>query len=96
MQMAERYSAWRQKARRNFARIAFQSGDSDKPWRSSLGVGVNIDQLPAARNGISLRPRLKEAGVELVSAKIILSRFIHHFIERYNQVGFKGLRANDP
>ena len=28
--------------------------------------------------------------MELVSAKIILSRFIHHFIERYNQWNVKG------
>lgn len=53
-----------------------------------VGVGINVDSSPAeARFPATC---LKEAGVELVSAKIILSRFIHHFIQRYNEWDRKG------
>ena len=37
---------------------------------------------------------LRDAGVEIISAKIVLSRFMHHFIHRYDQwaaTGFTGI-----
>ncbi len=53
-----------------------------------VGVGVNVDSFPPRTEFPATS--LKDVGVELVSAKIILSRFIHHFIERYNQWNTKG------
>jgi len=53
-----------------------------------VGVGVNIDSFPPRTEFPATC--LKDAGVELVSAKIVLSRFIHHFIEAYNQWNVKG------
>lgn len=64
----------------------FQVGDG-KPW-VVVGVGINVDSYPP-RNRIPATC-LKDAGVELVSAKIILSRFVHHFIGRYNEWNSKG------
>ncbi len=61
---------------------SFRTETSDKPW-VVVGVGINVDNYPPRTEFPATC--LKEAGVELVSAKIILSRFIHHFIERYNQ-----------
>ncbi|MGE0754562.1 MAG: biotin--[acetyl-CoA-carboxylase] ligase [Alphaproteobacteria bacterium] len=53
-----------------------------------VGVGINIESHPKKTEFPSTC--LKKAGVELISAKIILSRFIHHFIERYNEWNAKG------
>jgi BirA family transcriptional regulator, biotin operon repressor / biotin---[acetyl-CoA-carboxylase] ligase len=53
-----------------------------------VGVGVNIDNFPPRTEFPATC--LKDAGVELVSAKIVLSRFIHHFIEAYNEWDQKG------
>lgn len=53
-----------------------------------VGVGVNIDSCPP-RTEFPATCLIKE-GVELISAKIILSRFIHHFIEHYNEWNAKG------
>ncbi len=51
-----------------------------KRW-AVVGMGMNIENAPA---GMDLPATcLKHAGVELISAKIVLSRFIHHFIEWY-------------
>jgi len=79
--------------------------EEEKHW-AVVGVGINVDSYPPAfaeAKPLQLRAGrphtqfpaicLKEAGVELVSAKIILSRFIHHFIERYNQWNVKGFAA---
>ncbi len=54
-----------------------------------VGVGVNVDSHPSAEAQFP-STCLTEAGVELVSAKIVLSRFIHHFIECYNEWSNKG------
>ena len=53
-----------------------------------VGVGINVDSFPPRTEfpGTCLR----DAGVELVSAKIILSRFIHHFVDCYNEWDVKG------
>jgi BirA family biotin operon repressor/biotin-[acetyl-CoA-carboxylase] ligase len=53
-----------------------------------VGVGVNVDSHPSHTQFPATC--LTEAGVELVSAKIVLSRFIHHFIECYNEWHNKG------
>jgi len=53
-----------------------------------VGVGVNVDSYP--KDVQFPATCLTEAGVELVSAKIVLSRFIHHFIESYNEWSNKG------
>jgi len=54
-----------------------------------VGMGLNIDSAPAET--IFPATYLTNEGVELVSAKIVLSRFIHHFVLRYNQWTQKGL-----
>lgn len=64
-----------------------QGESKSKPW-IVVGVGVNVDSYPPRTEFPATC--LKEAGVELVSAKIILSRFIHHFIDRYNEWNGKG------
>lgn len=66
---------------------SFQAGASEKPW-VVVGVGVNVDHFPASAHFPATC--LKSSGVELVSAKIILSRFIHHFIDCYNVWNTKG------
>lgn len=71
---------------------SFQSEPKGKPW-VVVGVGVNVEAYPPRTEFPATC--LKEAGVELVSAKIILSRFIHHFIDCYNEwdnKGFTGIR----
>lgn len=71
---------------------SFHTDNSDYPW-VVVGLGINVDSYPPRTEFPATC--LKEAGVELVSAKIILSRFIHHFIERYdewNSKGFAGIR----
>ena len=69
---------------------SFQAGESTKPW-VVIGVGINVDTYPPRTEFPATC--LKDAGVELVSAKIILSRFIHHFIERYNEWNVKGFTS---
>lgn len=61
---------------------SFQTGEGSQPW-VVVGIGINVDCYPPRTEFPATC--LKEAGVELVSAKIILSRFIHHFIERYDE-----------
>lgn len=66
---------------------SFRTDGSDLPW-VVIGVGINVDSYPPRTEFPATC--LRDAGVELVSAKIILSRFIHHFIERYNGWNSKG------
>lgn len=47
-----------------------------------VGIGINIDSCP--ENTDIPATYLKAAGVEIISAKIVLSRFIHHFITEYD------------
>ena len=51
-----------------------------KRW-AVIGLGMNIERAPVQMELPATS--LKQAGVELISAKIVLSRFIHHFIEWY-------------
>ena len=53
-----------------------------------VGVGINVDSCPV--NTDIPATYLKEAGVEIISAKIVLSRFIHHFITEYDIWAKKG------
>ena len=53
-----------------------------------VGVGINVDSCPA--NTDIPATYLKQAGVEIISAKIVLSRFIHHFITVYDLWANKG------
>ena len=65
----------------------------DRQW-VVVGVGVNIDSHPEEVHFPATC--LKDAGVELVSAKIVLSRFVYHFIHRYDEWvngGFEAAQA---
>ncbi len=54
---------------------------SGKQW-VSVGVGINVEHYPD--NVMFPATCLTEAGVQIVSAKIVLSRFIYHFIQLYD------------
>ncbi len=69
---------------------SFRTDGNEKPW-VVVGVGINIDSFPPQTEFPATC--LKDAGVELVSAKIILSRFVHHFMERYDQWNNKGFTS---
>lgn len=62
-------------------------GENGGTWVAA-GIGVNIDSFPPRTDFPATC--LKEAGVDLVSAKIVLSRLIHHFIEGYTVWDTKG------
>jgi BirA family biotin operon repressor/biotin-[acetyl-CoA-carboxylase] ligase len=47
-----------------------------------VGLGVNIDSHPPEVNFPATC--LRESGVEIISAKIVLSRFVYHFIHAYD------------
>lgn len=64
-----------------------KTGGKPKPW-VIVGVGINVDNCPPRTEFPATC--LRDCGVELVSAKIILSRFVHHFIECYNEWDIKG------
>ena len=53
-----------------------------------VGVGINVDSCPEQTDLPATY--LKDAGVEIISAKIVLSRFIHHFITEYDIWAKKG------
>jgi BirA family biotin operon repressor/biotin-[acetyl-CoA-carboxylase] ligase len=60
---------------------------STRQW-IAVGVGVNVDNFP--EHVMYPATCLRDAGVELISAKIVLSRFIHNFIHRYDEWEAKG------
>ena len=73
--------------------ILLESFVCEKDSKQWVSVGVNVDSHPTGTEFPATC--LTEAGVELVSAKIVLSRFIHHFIECYNEwenTGFTAIR----
>lgn len=73
---------------------SFKSGEENSHW-VVVGVGVNVDNFPEEAEFPATC--LTDNGVELVSAKIVLSRFIHHFIECYdewNANGFEPIRRH--
>lgn len=63
----------------SFQTIDEETGEM-KRW-AVIGLGMNIENAPA--NMEKPATCLRHAGVELISAKIVLSRFIHHFVEWY-------------
>lgn len=67
-----------------------KDGIPAKSW-VVVGVGVNVEHSPSDTEIPATH--LKAAGVEIVSAKIVLSRFIHHFIQRYDAWDKKGFTA---
>lgn len=69
---------------------SFRAGEAGNSW-AVVGVGINVDSFPPRTDFPATC--LKEAGVELVSAKIILSRFIHHFTHEYDAWNMKGFAA---
>lgn len=63
----------------SFEIIDEETGEQ-KRW-AVIGLGLNIENCP---NDTQIPATcLKDAGVELISAKIVLARFIHNFIEWY-------------
>ncbi len=55
-----------------------------------VGVGVNVESYP--EHVMFPATCLKAAGVEIISAKIVLSRFIYNFIHRYDAWVKKGFK----
>jgi BirA family biotin operon repressor/biotin-[acetyl-CoA-carboxylase] ligase len=65
---------------------------SERQW-IAVGIGINVDSHP--EHVLFPATSLREVGVELISAKIVLSRLIHNFVARYDQweaSGFAPLR----
>jgi BirA family biotin operon repressor/biotin-[acetyl-CoA-carboxylase] ligase len=63
---------------------SFQAKDEsgkDRQW-VIVGVGINVDSFP--EHVMFPATCLREAGVEIISAKIVLSRFIFNFISHYD------------
>jgi len=61
----------------------------EKTW-VIVGVGINIDSHPS--HVLFPATSLRDAGLEIISAKIVLSRFIYHFIHRYDAWVKKGFK----
>ena len=60
----------------------------DREW-VVVGIGINVESFP--KKGVATpATSLKEEGVEIVSAKIVLSRFVYNFICQYDIWGKKG------
>jgi BirA family biotin operon repressor/biotin-[acetyl-CoA-carboxylase] ligase len=66
-----------------------EAGNGARQWLS-VGVGINVDSSP--EHVMFPATCLRDAGVELISAKIVLSRFIHNFIHRYDQWAESGFK----
>lgn len=64
-----------------------EANGKSKNW-VIVGVGINIDSYP--EHVMFPATSMREAGVELISAKIVLSRFIHNFLSRYDVWEEKG------
>ncbi len=65
---------------------------TERQW-IAVGVGINVDSYP--EHVLFPATSLTESGVELISAKIVLSRFTHHFVARYDEWvagGFASIR----
>lgn len=62
---------------------------SERRW-IAVGVGINVDNFP--EHVMFPATCLREEGVEIISAKIVLSRLVHHFVARYDQWEAKGFK----
>lgn len=65
------------------------AGPDGRQW-VVVGIGINIDSFP--EHVLFPATCLKDAGVELISAKIVLSRLVYHFIQRYDGWAEKGFK----
>jgi BirA family biotin operon repressor/biotin-[acetyl-CoA-carboxylase] ligase len=77
------------------AGILLESFQHDATQWVVLGFGVNVDSFP--KDVMFPATSLTAQGVEIISAKIVLSRFIHHFIANYDlweKKGFAPIRRN--
>lgn len=61
---------------------AFTPPGQQKLW-VVVGIGINVDSYP--QDTLFPATCIRECGVDLISAKIVLSRLVHHFSQRYNQ-----------
>ena len=71
---------------------SFNVPGDDERW-VAVGLGMNIEASPGDVRFPATS--LVEEGVEIVSAKIILSRYVHCFVENYNawsRRGFSSIR----
>lgn len=71
--------------------ILLESFSSPSGQWIAVGVGINIDSHP--EHVMFPATCLRDAGVELISAKIVLSRFVHHFIQHYDKWTSKGFSS---
>lgn len=62
----------------------------ERQW-VAVGVGINVDSFP--EHVMFPATSLRDTGVEIISAKIVLSRFIHNFIDQYDLWMAKGFPA---
>ena len=69
---------------------SFTIPGDDERW-AVVGLGMNIESSPSDVRFPATS--LKEEGVEIISAKIVLSRYVHCFIENYNQWSRRGFSA---
>ena len=69
---------------------AFTPPGEEKLW-VVVGIGINVDSYP--QDALFPATCIREAGVDLISAKIVLSRLVHHFVTRYNQWQQRGFSA---
>lgn len=60
---------------------------STRQWLA-VGIGINVDNFP--EHVMYPATCLRSVGVELISAKIVLSRLVHHFIQHYDVWEAKG------
>lgn len=65
--------------------------DDEKNQWLVVGVGINIENYPP--HVMFPATCLKENGIEIVSAKIVLSRFLSCFMERYDRWTDEGFSA---
>ncbi len=70
------------------AGLLLESFQHDDKFWVVIGLGVNVESHPEGVNFPATS--LRGEGVEIISAKIVLSRFIHQFIECYNLWERKG------
>lgn len=80
---------------KKLAGILLESFQHDGTQWVVLGLGVNVNAHP--QEVMFPATSLTEQGVEIISAKIVLSRFIHHFIANYDvweKRGFAPIRRS--
>ena len=65
------------------------TGPDGKQW-VVVGIGINVDSFP--EHVLFPATCLKDAGVELISAKIVLSRLVYNFVQHYDVWAEKGFK----